>query len=167
MTEETINKDYELRLKLIDDLASLKQKAYSELIGSIYKIIQTIGIVAGFGFTAIGMVESLKMFLFGEAFLFLSIFYGVYKTHLFYEKENAWIDKMVKKIDLAGEKLKDKTKTVDERHENFKGAILDNEKSELIKSPLLVILSVGIVGAILLLLSFIHFCIFYGVPAIL
>ena len=67
---------------------------------------------------------------------------------------------MVKKIDLAGEKLKDKTKTVDERHENFKGAILDNEKSELIKSPLLVILSVGIVGAILLLLSFIHFCIF-------
>ncbi len=160
MPEEIISKDYELRQKWIDDLKSLKQKTYSDLIGSIYKITQTIGIVAGFGFTAIGMVESLKMFLFGEALLFFSIFYGVYKTHLFYEKENAWIDRMVKKIDIAGDKLKDQTKTVNERHDNFKSAILDDEKSELIKSPLFVILSVGIAGAILLLFSFVHFCIF-------
>ena len=43
MPEEIISKDYELRQKWIDDLKSLKQKTYSDLIGSIYKITQTLG----------------------------------------------------------------------------------------------------------------------------
>ncbi len=160
MTDDIISKDFELRQKWVGELSLLKQKAFSDLVSSIDKIIQTLGIIAGFGFTAIGATENIMMFLSGEALLFSSIFYGIYKVHLIHEKENAWIDQMVGKIDKAGEKLKDKSISPEEKHNNFREAILENEKSEPIVSPLPFLMFAGIVGAVFLLLSFISVCYF-------
>lgn len=49
-----------------------------------YKIIQVIGIVAGFGFTALGLVKSIFLFIGGELLLISSIVYGVYQIKRFY-----------------------------------------------------------------------------------
>jgi len=62
-------------LKLIDDVLNFG-----------YKIIQTVGIVAGFGFTAIGYVKNIYLFVSGEAILLLSIVYGVYKIKKIYSE---------------------------------------------------------------------------------
>lgn len=62
-------------LKLIDDVLNFG-----------YKIIQTIGIVAGFGFTAIGFVKNIYLFVSGEAILLLSVVYGVYKIKKIYSE---------------------------------------------------------------------------------
>lgn len=67
-------KEYgEKELKLIDDVLNFG-----------YKIIQTIGIVAGFGFTAIGYVKNIYLFVSGEGIFLLSIVYGVYKIKKIY-----------------------------------------------------------------------------------
>ena len=62
-------------LKLIDDVLNFG-----------YKIIQTVGIVAGFGFTAIGYVKNIFLFVSGEGILLLSIIYGVYKIKKIYSE---------------------------------------------------------------------------------
>lgn len=67
-------KEYgEKELKLIDEVLSFG-----------YKIIQTIGIVAGFGFTAIGYANSILLFLSGQGILLFSIVFGVYKIKKIY-----------------------------------------------------------------------------------
>lgn len=63
----------EKELKLIDDTLSFG-----------YKIIQTIGIVAGFGFTALGSVKTTGFFVLGEALFVTSIIYGVYQIKRIY-----------------------------------------------------------------------------------
>lgn len=69
-----VMKEYgEKELKLIDDVLNFG-----------YKIIQTVGIVAGFGFTAIGYVKNIYLFVSGEGILLLSIVYGVYKIKKIY-----------------------------------------------------------------------------------
>jgi len=62
-------------LKLIDDVLNFG-----------YKIIQTVGIVAGFGFTAISYVKNIYLFVSGEGILLLSIVYGVYKIKKIYSE---------------------------------------------------------------------------------
>lgn len=62
-------------LKLIDDVLNFG-----------YRIIQTVGIVAGFGFTAIGFVKNIYFFVSGEGILLLSIVFGVYKIKNIYSE---------------------------------------------------------------------------------
>lgn len=62
-------------LKLIDNVLNFG-----------YKIIQTVGIVVGFGFTAIGYVKNIYLFVSSEGILLLSIVYGVYKIKKIYSE---------------------------------------------------------------------------------
>jgi len=73
--EETMKEYADKELKLIDDVLNFG-----------YKIIQTIGIVAGFGFTAIGFVKNIYLFISGEGILLLSIVYGVHKIKKIYSE---------------------------------------------------------------------------------
>lgn len=70
---EVMEKFGEKELKLIDDVLNF-----------VYKIIQVIGLVAGFGFTGLGLVKQINLFIFGELFLLGSIGYGIYKIKKIY-----------------------------------------------------------------------------------
>jgi len=70
---EAIHEYGEKELKLIDDT-----------LGFGYKMIQVIGIVAGFGFTALGSVKTVNLFILGELLFISSIVYGVYQIKRIY-----------------------------------------------------------------------------------
>jgi hypothetical protein len=70
---ETMHEYGEKELKLIDDT-----------LGFGYKMIQVIGIVAGFGFTALGAVKTANLFILGELLFISSIIYGVYQIKRIY-----------------------------------------------------------------------------------
>ena len=59
-------------------------KLVDNILNFGYKIIQTVGIVAGFGFTAIGNVKNIYLFVLGEGILLISIIYGVNKIKKIY-----------------------------------------------------------------------------------
>ena len=83
---EDIQKFHEIKghpsLKLQSEVKAEYGKAELELFNKTldftYKILTTIGIVAGFGFTAITRVETMSLFIAGEAMLFLAILLGIY-----------------------------------------------------------------------------------------
>jgi len=153
-----IQKDYELRAKLIGELSKDRQTVYFKIISFVYKITQTIAIIAGFGFTAIGKVYNLNIFLLGEAFLFVSIFYGIYRVSRLYDSEMLWRDRLITKFYNAGSHLDSKSDTEEKRHEDFKKAILDGEVKELVKPPMYSIIILAIIGGSCLILSFLPFC---------
>lgn len=67
-------KEYgEKELKLMDDTLNF-----------VYKMLQVIGIVAGFGFTGLGFVKQINFFILGEFFLLGSIVYGIYQIKRIY-----------------------------------------------------------------------------------
>lgn len=70
---EAMHKYGEKEIKLIDDT-----------LGFGYKIIQVIGIVAGFGFTALNSVKAPNFFILGEFLFITSIIYGVYQIKKIY-----------------------------------------------------------------------------------
>ena len=70
---EAMHEYGEKELKLIDDT-----------LGFGYKMIQVIGIVAGFGFTALGSVKTVNLFILGELLFISSIVYGVYQIKRIY-----------------------------------------------------------------------------------
>lgn len=76
-------KEYgEKELKLIDDTLNFA-----------YRMIQVIGIVAGFGFTALGLVKQINLFILGEFFLLSSIVYGIYQIKKIYTSNLTSIQK--------------------------------------------------------------------------
>lgn len=70
---EAMHEYGEKEIKLIDDT-----------LGFGYKIIQVIGIVAGFGFTALNSVKAPNLFILGEFLFITSIIYGVYQIKKIY-----------------------------------------------------------------------------------
>ena len=85
-SEEDWDKFYESQGSRFFQLESATLKAHSEdqkkllyeIFGSSKTLIQTIGVVAGFGFTGLGYVKNLSLFIGGEAFLFIAIFSGLF-----------------------------------------------------------------------------------------
>lgn len=105
-------KEYgEKELKLIDDTLNFG-----------YKIIQTIGIIAGFGFTAIGYVKNIYLFVLGEGVLFCSIIFGVNKIRQIYSNNLNSIQSFGAKI---GAIFKEKS-------DIFQEAILGTVKNRMI-----------------------------------
>ena len=62
-----------------------QKKLLYEIFGSSKTLIQTIGVVAGFGFTGLNFVKNLSLFVGGEALLFIAIFYGLFWTQKIYK----------------------------------------------------------------------------------
>src|SRR3989344_7391099 len=57
-----------------------QKKLLYEILTSTTQLIQVIGVVAGFGFTALGFVENRIFFILGEFFLFVAILVGLLWT---------------------------------------------------------------------------------------
>src|ERR1700687_3612191 len=66
-----------------------QKKLLYEIFGSSKTLVQTIGVVAGFGFTALGYVQHLYLFIGGEFFLFVAIFAGLLWTQTAYKSNLA------------------------------------------------------------------------------
>ena len=157
-----------------------KQLLYT-LLNFVTKLVQTVGVVAGFGFVGLGHVQTLHLFVIGEAFLFTVIVLGlgwtqyVYKANLDYiQSEQKRIKELFrnryivfKKIfNKAAKDFKNGTEIFiphewfielmekgDEIEKNFAPQVKD--KNERMPFNLFIILFIG--GVIGLLLSFVSF----------
>lgn len=104
--QENLEKFYEKfgssRFRLQSDMAQDRGKRLLELyyrsIDFIYKTITTIGIIAGFGFTALGYVKSSILFIAGEAFLLGAIAFGIWATQKIYLREINNLENLFSKI---------------------------------------------------------------------
>ena len=78
---------FKLQGEVLGDLGSKQLDIYFRSIGFVTTVLGAIGIIAGFGFTAYGYVESLFLFFLGEALLLSSLFVGVFWTQEKYRAE--------------------------------------------------------------------------------
>lgn len=103
---ENLEKFYEQfgssRFRLQSEMAQERGRRLLELyyrsIDFIYKTITTIGIIAGFGFTALGYVKNITLFVVGELFLFSAIAFGIWATQKIYLKEIENLEGLFSKI---------------------------------------------------------------------
>lgn len=58
-----------------------------------YRVVQVVGILAGFGFTAIASVQAIGLFILGELLLLVAIIFGLYKTRNLYTTTIDALDK--------------------------------------------------------------------------
>lgn len=63
--------------EIMRDVIKKHEEIRERAIKYTYQLITTIGVVAGFGFTALSSVEVLFLFIFGEVLLFLAIAFGM------------------------------------------------------------------------------------------
>lgn len=158
-----------------------EQKYIDELLTFSYKIVQTIGIVAGFGFTAVGFVNSIILFVMGEALLIGSIVYGIFNLKKIYTKTLSTLknssDKKIKALkamsDLFRTVILDAVKTrmvdledFDLKHQEMNENILKEfegkpEKERDETKFLTVLLVLLILGGMLLLTSFLDINLFH------
>lgn len=154
-------------MKLIDDTLNFG-----------YKIIQVIGIFAGFGFTAIQKVENIYFFCLGEIFYISAIVYGIYqikkiyatnlesvqhssanKYKVFKEKSEffqTYIKKFTEENKLDVEKFTNELKEVDNKLlQEFNKDERINKKNEDLFLNIIIFFS--IVGGLFLLSSFFNF----------
>lgn len=145
-------------------------------IGYTYQIITVLGILAGFGFTAIQRVASFPLFIAGESLLVVAILYGLYWIKKFYESNISTIQassngtfKIYKDRDDIFLKINDeyiKTQTVDktlfeevmskERSlVEYIGNRASSDKEKAEKMPHNIILLIATFGFVLLLASFV------------
>ena len=71
---------------------------FYKIFDATTKLIQVIGVVAGFGFTGLGYVEHRLLFLVGELFLLSAIFIGLLWTQKSYREELKNIDREVDRV---------------------------------------------------------------------
>lgn len=71
---------------------------FYKIFDSTTKLIQVIGVVAGFGFTGLGYVEHRSLFITGEFFLLVAIFIGLLWTQKIYRENLKNSDKEVDRV---------------------------------------------------------------------
>lgn len=86
--------------KAMNDYGKMEIKLIDDLLNFGYKIIQVIGIIAGFGFTAVGAVKNFHLFITGESLFLLTISYGIYQIKKIYAIN-------LESIQKSGDKKKD------------------------------------------------------------
>ena len=83
-----------------------QKKLLYEIFGSSKTLVQTIGVVAGFGFTGLGYVKHLSLFISGEFFLFVAIFAGLLWTQRAYRANlNGSLNQVTKLKKLFAERF--------------------------------------------------------------
>ncbi len=78
---------FQLQSRVLEDLGTKQVDIYFKSIGFATTVIGAIGLIAGFGFTALGYVQSLWLFFIGEGLLLGAIFYGLFWTQKIYHSE--------------------------------------------------------------------------------
>ena len=104
-SEEEINEFYErfggakftLQSKVARAYGDHKIDIYFKSVGFAATVISTIGIIAGFGFTAFGYIESRTLFFIGEGILLYSILHGLIWVQNIYSGEFRTLDNAQKR----------------------------------------------------------------------
>jgi hypothetical protein len=76
-----------LQGKILGELGDKQLDIYFKSIGFATTVIGAIGLIAGFGFTAFGYVQSVLLFFIGESLLLGALFYGLFWTQRKYQAE--------------------------------------------------------------------------------
>lgn len=84
--------------KLLEDLGNKKIDIYFKSIGFTTSVTSVIGIIAGFGFTAFGYIQSTFLFFIGEGLLFAALFYGLLWAQKIYGGEFSSLNADFKKF---------------------------------------------------------------------
>lgn len=142
------------------------REEFSQLIQYVQVLMGTLGVLAGFGFTAFQFIHSLILFFTGEALVVLSIFYLIYKTQIYItgqpiSTEN-WLNKSVGKIkEIKTAILANNETDLKRLADEFAGDVNDVsqelppfEASKIISSSIKSAFWIGIVGICLIFLSF-------------
>lgn len=160
-----------------------QKKLLYEILTSTTQLIQVIGVVAGFGFTALGFVENRSFFLLGEFFLFVAILVGLFWTQKIYRSNITASDKEVTRVKsvfadrfVVLKKIYDKALSDIEKGAGIKvsalsmrellkknNALMESFTVQEVKQkdwdPLATLMILFVLGGGSLLLSFINFCI--------
>ncbi|OGD30938.1 hypothetical protein A2W39_01565 [Candidatus Azambacteria bacterium RIFCSPHIGHO2_01_46_10] len=96
--EQFGSKKFQLQSEMAEDHGKKTLDLYHRSIDFIYKTITIIGIVAGFGFTAIDHVKNDLLFILGEGLLFAAIAVGIWSTQKIYLGERKNFDDFFSKI---------------------------------------------------------------------
>jgi len=91
--EGWFHKSLETESNVMGTYSSSELDLLNKFIGYTYQILTVIGILAGFGFTAIDNVKTICLFIAGEALLATSILLGLYWVKKFYESNISAIQK--------------------------------------------------------------------------
>src|SRR3990167_3632417 len=92
------SKFFQLESEILGEHGDNQKKLLYEVLTSTTQLIQVIGVVAGFGFTGLGYVKNLSLFIFGEALLFCAIFIGLLWTQKIYRSNLKSTDKEVERV---------------------------------------------------------------------
>lgn len=156
------------------------KKLLYEILKSTTRLIQVIGVVAGFGFTGLGYVKNLSLFIIGESILLLAILIGLYwiqKTYKsnfestsreiervknLFSKRNAVFrkiyDEALSKMDGNGNMRFNSSLASELTKEDL--SFIENYQSKEVKSkewdPLSLLMVLFAIGGLGLLLSFIY-----------
>jgi len=177
------SKFFQLESEILGEHGDNQKKLLYEVLTSTTQLIQVIGVVAGFGFTGLGYVKNLSLFIFGEALLFCAIFIGLLWTQKIYRSNLKSTDKEVERVKSifkiryeTFKKIYDKAVFYIQRGENIKiprslmselieknNDLMEQFKIKEIKKeewdPLSILIILFVAGGFSLLISFVNFCI--------
>ena len=91
--QEMISKSLKMQQEIFSQYGNQEMDLTHRFFDYTYKLITAIGLVAGFGFTAIGRVMSIQLFTTGELVLFSAIFSGIYWIQYYYGKNISSLQK--------------------------------------------------------------------------
>lgn len=177
------SKFFQLESEILGEHGENQKKLLYEVLSSTTQLIQVIGVVAGFGFTGLGYVKNLSLFIFGEVLLFGAIFIGLLWTQKIYRSNIKSTGKEVDRVKSIF-KIRYETfkkiydKAVSDIGQNTNIRISRSLMNELIQKnndlmsqfamkdakkdkwdPLTILMIMFIAGGFSLLISFINFCI--------
>ncbi len=159
-----------------------QKKLLYELFGSSKTLVQTIGVVAGFGFTGLGYVKNLPLFIGGEFFLFVAIFAGLFWTQTAYTSnlksslaQVAWLKKLFAERFAVFKKIYDKAMSdiqdgkeisvpradaaaLQKKNNDFLEKFTSQSETSDLKDPFRWLMVFFAIGGSLILLSFIRLC---------
>lgn len=171
---------FKLQSEVLKDFGTNKLDLYFKSVGFNSSVTRVIGIVAGFGFTAMAYVQSMFLFIVGEGLLLAALFYGIWWVQEIYTGEFNSVNKDIEKFRDFFNKRNDKymelydgwmkkksisETTLRELNEMDKSSVdlFKTEESEVPQTYSKTTYFLGICGSILLLASFFVFNIIYAI----
>jgi hypothetical protein len=107
------SKSLELQSEIMRELTDNQLDLFFKSSDYVYKIVTSIGLIAGFGFTASGIIKDMLRFSFGEAFLISAIAYGLFLIPKIYNEEMTSLEFSSKKYrDIFNKRNTDLTTVV-------------------------------------------------------
>lgn len=131
--DEFGSKNFQLQTKTLTELGSKTLDLYFRSLELVIPIITSIGVIAGFGFTAYLYIQSKTIFFLGEGILVYGILNGLLWLQKIYKKEYDSIDNFTKSLqnhfDLRNNAfIKVYNQLISENHEILKEDFLELQK---------------------------------------